>query len=212
MSSDSTRYILTCENCGGEYIGTSRSHICPECRTLRVTAGLREKKKAPKDSPWRHMFRDETGTVIRPGGNVMKALDELCAYEEICEAAGIEGPEGLRKMLEGDGPPASAGMTEENRTPKARRKEEPGQRVRIKEGRFCEQCGHFQPTAASGGHGICKKHKRKIRPEGGKGSEYEELDEPRPVAARRQACRDWTLRNKRQWIGPSAELMPEEVT
>ena len=91
---------------------------------------------------------------------------------------------------------------------------EPARRPRWTTGKHCEGCAFYRATVPSGGHGICKIHKRRVRPQGGKGQNYVLLDEPRQVMARRVACGDWRDKNSReppQWVGPSAELLRDEI-
>lgn len=90
--------LRVCENCGIEFRGSSVTHYCPECRELRKAHKLELEPEQRKDG-WRHMYRNKTGTVMRVGANVMMALDDLCAYEEALEAAGVRGPEELGMLL-----------------------------------------------------------------------------------------------------------------
>ena len=203
------RSIRTCVWCGGEFMGYPSSKYCPDCRVIREGSEQAEDQElADEREGWRHMRRDATGTVIVPGGNVMNALDDLCAYEEACEAAGIHGPEALKRELEklrkrgttSSGPSGhlplkgkafdgKAWTGDVEYDPHAPRKRRTG-------GLHCESCGHFQPTVASGGKGICDQHPRRIRPEGGRGGKYVVLDEPRQCQARRVACGDWVARQQ----------------
>ena len=90
--------LRVCENCGIEFRGSSVTRYCPECRELRKAHKLELEPEQRKDG-WRHMYRNSTGTVMRVGANVMTALDDLCAYEEALEAAGVRGPEELGMLL-----------------------------------------------------------------------------------------------------------------
>lgn len=154
---------------------------------------------------WRHMLRDRGGTVIAPGGNVIHALDALCEYEDVCEAAGIHGPEELLQILERACACGVAGAHRKTKTT------ENAKWNALYSGKtnvcHCEDCAAFQPAGRGARRGTCAKFKRKIRPNGGKGQSYVELQEQRPVTARRVACKSWEP--KAQWIGPSAELQPE---
>lgn len=146
---------------------------------------------------WRHMLRDRSGTVIAPGGNVIHALDALCDYEDICEAAGIHGPEELRRRL------ACVQALQASEGP-----------AKHKEGRHrCGDCGHWERDSGNrrGSAGHCTIHQRAIRSGAGrKGSLITVQGEPRACAAARPACRDWTeKKTPPQWVGPSAELLPE---
>ena len=202
--------MRTCQRCGRTFFGWTTRQLCQSCAGGKKQDDSKERELSDEREGWRHMLRDATGTVIVPGGNVISALDELCAYEEACEAAGIHGPEALKKCLKDR--TISTGTLQDNQ-------QEPElqaprvKRPRWHSGEFCEDCALFKPTTPSGGHGICKLHKRRIRPEGGKGNKYVELDEPRQVAARRVACGDWIDKDNSppQWGGPSAELLREEI-
>lgn len=212
----SEKVLKTCRDCGGEFLGDPRALYCKDCRTRRIVAGKQGKEPPTIKSGWRHMFRDSTGTVIRDGANVMDALDDLCAYEEACEAAGIHGPAELRKRLqqaEEDRTAAEKARLEAQPEPE-QPQPEPARRPRWTTGKHCEGCAFYRATVPSGGHGICKIHKRRVRPQGGKGQNYVLLDEPRQVMARRVACGDWRDKNSREpplWVGPSAELLREEI-
>lgn len=222
----SERELKTCQSCGREFFGWSTRKLCQSCADGKKHDDSKDRELSDERDGWRHMLRDATGTVIVPGGNVITALDDLCAYEETCEAAGIHGPEELRKALAGlakgrgaasSGPSGHLplkGKASEGGSGDCEPQQHRVKRPRWYSGYYCESCASYDPTVPSGGHGICKIHKRKVRPEGGKGHKYITLDEPRQVMARRVACGDWTDKDGSkppQWVGPSAELMPEDT-
>ncbi len=236
MAEDQRR-LITCRACGGEFLGWPSRNLCPDCAAGRQQDNSLERELFDEKDGWRNMLRDSTGTVIVPGGNVMTCLDDLCAYEEACEAAGIRGPEELAEALkelkrlrsggahcaplqDAEGRcghrPLRTERTDDSYDPHALR-------PRWTQGKHCEGCGHYHPTIASGARGICDAHPRRVRPAGGKGQHYILLDEPRQCQARRVACKDYQKKEKGgpgdsdptgetppQWVGPSAELMPKE--
>ena len=212
--------LKTCEHCGVEYMGGPLSRFCPDCKRMKIAHMDKREAATVKGDGWRHMYRDNTGTVIRAGGNVMNALDDLCAYEEACEAAGIRGPEelgqllrflqpeagNLRKMVEG------AKKWEREQKEKATSsgpaghlplkgkaldgENETGTRRRRKEGdRFCENCGYFSRIEGTG-RGLCAKHEKLLRPEGRGGPLYLVPGQQREVQARRKACGDFLKTNR----------------
>lgn len=89
-----------CQDCGAEYFGSKNSRYCPACRKERFIHCAKNNQPVSDDPGWRHMIRNAGGPALRPGGNVVHALRTLCDYEDACEAAGIQGPEALRKVLE----------------------------------------------------------------------------------------------------------------
>lgn len=147
---------------------------------------------------WRKMYRNKTGTTLLPDVSVIDALDRLCDYEDVCEAAGIHGPEELRKRL------ACVHALQASEGP-----------AKLIEGRKrCGDCGHWERDSGNrrGRAGHCTIHQRAIRAGGGrKGHLITIQGEPRACAAARPACRDWAEKETpQQWIGPSAELQPQE--
>lgn len=191
------RQLLICRDCGAEFLGWPTRKKCPTCDAGKREDDSKERELADEKDGWRNMLRDATGTVIVPGGNVMNALDDLCAYENACEAAGIHGPEELRKALElqkpGTTPSGPAGHLP--RKGKASERNADGEIVYSC--RFCGSCGHFQKDSENkhGAAGICTKHPRKVRAGGGKrGKLIEVPGEFRHVAGAREACRNWTER------------------
>lgn len=202
------RKLRSCAICGVEFMGFNGAKYCPDCAAGRQQDNSPERELADEKDGWRHMLRDDTGTVIVPGGNVICALDDLCAYEEACEAAGIHGPEELAealkelKRLRSGGARCAPLQNAEGREARPLRTERTdggwydphALRPRWTQGKHCEGCGHYHPTIASGARGICDAHPRRVRPAGGKGQHYILLDEPRQCQARRVACKDWTRR------------------
>ena len=215
-----------CQDCGAEFVGGPKGRYCKECRGRHLKDAA-SKPEEQKKIGWRHMFRDNTGTVIRTGGNVISALDDLTVYEEACEAAGIQGPEELGQLLRylvqefgSLRKTLAEAQKREREKAKAAGVQEPekgektpvDKRGRRKEGfRFCENCSHFARIEGTG-RGICDKHKKMLRPEGRGGPLYLVPGEQREVAARRRACGDFSRTEEPQWIGPSAELMQKEGT
>ena len=92
--------LKNCQDCGIEYMGGPTGRYCPECRHYHFAHSDKKNRLIPEEPGWRHMIRDTGGPALRPGGNVVHALRTLCDYEDICEAAGIHGPEELRKAME----------------------------------------------------------------------------------------------------------------
>lgn len=205
--SGSDRAIRVCMNCGGEFLGYAASKWCPDCRAAKGAAKEAAKQEqnsrelSDEKKGWRNMLRDATGTVIVPGGNVMTALDDLCAYEEACEELGVEGPQQLKNLLSHVATlmpkEVIVRCAREGRKPEPRKKREPAQ-VRIEYGcRCCGSCGHFiqDRETGHGAAGRCAIHPRKIRSGGGKkGILVEVPGEFRKVAGAREACRKWIKR------------------
>lgn len=185
------RRLITCRICGGEFLGWPSRKLCPDCAAGRQQDDSKERELSDEKDGWRHMLRDATGTVIVPGGNVICALDDLCAYEEACEAAGIHGPEELRKALEAlrkQGAPSSGPS---GHLPPKRNAD--GEIVYSC--RFCGSCGHFvrESENQSGTAGHCDAHPRMRRSEGGKRGKLVPVPgEFRRVVGAREACKDWT--------------------
>lgn len=243
MNTSETIGLRTCKSCGIEYRGGSQSQYCPECRRIKITREDTRPAETVKGSGWRHMFRDKSGgSVIRAGGNVIRALDDLCKYEEILEAAGVRGPEELRDLLayltpEGESlrkmidcatryerreREKAAGLPLDTK-PEIRRKQpdDVKRKTRKRPGTaFCENCASFRRIKGTG-RGICGQHPMMVRPEGRGGKMQEVPGKHREVAARRKACGTFVPKEETdkqsgqpddlpQWVGPSAELMPQE--
>lgn len=193
------RALIICRDCGREFWGYPTRQVCQDCSAKR--AGSKDQELADEKTGWRNMLRDETGTVIAPGGNVMTCLDELCAYEEACEALGVQGPQQLKNLLTHVATlmPAEVILrcAREGRRPEPR-KREASSAVRVEYGcRCCGSCGHFIPERESGkgtaGH--CDCHPKKIRSGGGKKGKLVEVPgEYRKCFGAREACKDWTKR------------------
>lgn len=201
--SGSDRAIRVCMNCGGAFMGYAASKWCPDCRAAKGAAKQEQNSQELSDEKkgWRNMLRDATGTVIVPGGNVMNALDDLCAYEEACEELGVEGPQQLKNLLSH----VATLMPKEviRRCAKEGRRPEPRERsasslVRAEYGcRCCGSCGHYIPKSGSerGTAGHCDAHPRMVRSGGGKKGRLVEVPgEFRKVAGAREACRKWIKR------------------
>lgn len=201
----SDRYLMRCKRCGGEFMGYPSSKWCPDCRTVMNAEKIEDANRelADERDGWRHMLRDETGTVIVPGGNVMAALDALCAYEEACEALGVQGPQQLKNLLTHVATlmPAEVILrcAQKGRRPEPR-KREASSAVRVEYGvRCCGSCGHYIPESGTGrgtaGH--CDCHPRMTRSGGGKKGRLVEVPgEHRKCFGAREACRDWTKREE----------------
>ena len=195
--------ICVCVDCGAAFAGTPASKRCPECKAALEARKAEDAGRETDDEKtgWRNMFRDATGTVIVPGGNVMRALDDLCAYEEACEALGVQGPQQLRNLLTH----VATLMPEEvilrcareGRRPEPR-KREASSAVRVEYGcRCCGSCGHFvlDSSTGKGTAGHCAIHPKMIRSGGGKKGRLVEVPgEFRKCFGAREACRDWTKR------------------
>ena len=193
-----------CRRCGRDFWGYTTARLCQDCKEAvgqerpGQDAG---RELADEKTGWRNMLRDATGTVIVPGGNVMNCLDDLCSYEEACQALGVEGPEQLRNLLSH----VATLMPQEviRRCAQKGRRPEPRKReassaVRIEYGcRCCGSCGHFVPDSSTGkgtaGH--CAIHPKMIRSGGGKkGALVEVPGEFRKCFGAREACKDWARR------------------
>ena len=182
MAEDQRR-LITCRACGGEFLGWPSRELCPDCAAGRQQDNSPERELFDEKDGWRHMLRDSTGTVIVPGGNVMTCLDDLCAYEEACEAAGIRGPEELAKALkelkrlrsggahcaplqDAEGRCGHTFVTLRVRPLRTERTDDSydphALRPRWTQGKHCEGCGHYHPTIASGARGICDAHPRRV--------------------------------------------------
>ncbi len=234
MAEDQRR-LITCRICGGEFLGWPSRKLCPDCAAGRQQDDSPERELADEKDGWRHMFRDATGTVIVPGGNVMSCLDDLCAYEEACEAAGIHGPEELRKALDLQKRGTTSSGPAGHLPLKGEALERNADGEIVYSCRFCGSCGHFvrESENRGGTAGHCDAHPRMRRSEGGrKGKLMPVPGEFRHVAGAREACRKWTQRidtpaqpspsaphyqeeegsgRAPEWVGPSAELLPEET-
>ncbi len=194
-----------CRRCGRDFWGYTTARLCPDCKEAvgRERPGPQDagRELADEKTGWRNMLRDATGTVIVPGGNVMTALDDLCSYEEACQALGVEGPEQLRNLLSH----VATLMPQEviRRCAQKGRRPEPRKReassaVRVEYGcRCCGSCGHFVPDSSTGkgtaGH--CAIHPKMIRSGGGKKGRLVEVPgEFRKCFGAREACKDWARR------------------
>lgn len=209
--SGSYRVLRVCSICGRDFLAFPSAKRCPECKAAmeaekRGAAGAAEPREdrelADERDGWRHMLRDATGTVIVPGGNVMHALDDLCAYEEACEALGVEGPQQLKNLLAHVATMMPRGqilrLARTGRRPEPRKRKESAE-LRIEYGvRCCGSCGHYVEERATGrgSAGHCDCHPRMVRSGGGKKGKLVMVPgEFRAVAGARAACRQWTARD-----------------
>lgn len=140
----------------------------------------------------RYMDRDADGLcTIRPGGNIMDTLEAFCRLEEVLELFGIDGAEELKAVLSQANRKKKG---EEQGSPlrtegKADRKKTAGHGYSA----HCEDCGNYVQERPKAGH--CAVHNRMKRSRPGRaGILYEIPGEPRPVCARRPACKNFKRR------------------
>lgn len=241
----SERIVKICQDCGRDFFGWPSQRRCQSCAALAKFSD-KDRELDDEKTGWRHMCRDRTGTVIVPGGNVMMALDDLCAYEEACETVGAKGPGELARLLANVKwwIPAKemrrwctelcGGAQEGGRTARTTGlRQSKSSSFRDEDGkiiytcRVCGSCGSFRPDSENkhGAAGTCVKHPKRVHSLGGrKGPMKTVPGEFRHVAGAREACRDWTTKEENaapqeltprgkppEWVGPSAELLPEET-
>lgn len=198
--------IRTCEECGIEYVGGSRSRLCPDCRRRRIKEADKNGPSVKKGDGWRNMFRDESGAVIRAGGNVMDCLKDLCSYEEICEAAGIPGPEALRAWIQRMGKPEApastpaAGLNEKQKREIKTCKDCGGEFLGGPLARFCPDCRARHVGESARRRGLGKLGAAARWGKTGDGVP-EASDKPQKAETGRAP----------EWVGPSAELLREET-
>ena len=141
----------------------------------------------------RYMDRDIDGRCfIRPGGNIMDTLEAFCRLEEILELFGIDGAEELKAALA-----AAKRKTKgaAGKLPSLHTHGEDGRKIPAGRGysAHCEDCGNYVQERPRAGH--CAVHNRSKRTKPGRaGCMIEIQGEPRPVCARRPACKDFNRR------------------